>query len=109
MRPFQRHKGLIALTTVALAASALVASLAQTKVYRATAIVRVQSSTDRPAEMLIDLSALDYCDSSGLREFIRAAKLCAGNGTRLRVGGARGRVRRVFELTGIADVVGLEP
>jgi len=51
VRPFQRHKGLIALTTVALAASALVASLAQTKVYRATAIVRVQSSTDRPAEI----------------------------------------------------------
>jgi len=47
--------------------------------------------------------------SEQLREFIRAAKLCAGNGTRLRVGGARGRVRRVFELTGIADVVGLEP
>ncbi|HYL53369.1 MAG TPA: STAS domain-containing protein [Acidimicrobiia bacterium] len=69
----------------------------------------IRACTDRPAEMLIDLSALDYCDSSGLREFIRAAKLCAGNGTRLRVGGARGRVRRVFELTGIADVVGLEP
>jgi anti-anti-sigma factor len=69
----------------------------------------IRACTDKPAEMLIDLSALDYCDSSGLREFIRAAKLCAGNGTTLRVGGARGRVRRVFELTGIAEVVGLEP
>src|SRR5207302_4940533 len=51
VRPFQRHKGLIALTIVAVAASALIASLAQTKVYRATAIVRVPSSTDTAAEM----------------------------------------------------------
>jgi len=69
----------------------------------------IRACTDNPAEMLIDLSALSYCDSSGLREFIRAAKLCAEHGTKLRVGGARGRVRRVFELTGIAHVVGLEP
>ncbi|MBV9410080.1 MAG: polysaccharide biosynthesis tyrosine autokinase [Acidimicrobiia bacterium] len=51
MRPFQRHKGLIALTTVAVAASALFASLAQTKVYRATAVVRVPSSSQTNAEM----------------------------------------------------------
>ncbi len=69
----------------------------------------IRACTGKPSEMLIDLSELQYCDSSGLREFIRAAKLCAGNGTTLRVGGARRRVRRVFELTGIADVVGLEP
>src|SRR5204863_4267914 len=47
----QRHKGLIALTSVAVAASALFASLAQTKVYRATTIVRVPSSTETAAEM----------------------------------------------------------
>jgi len=51
VRPFQRHKGLIALTTVAVAASALFASLAQTKVYRATAIVRVSSSTETNGEI----------------------------------------------------------
>ena len=51
MRPFQRHKGLIALTTVAVAASALFASLAQTKVYRATAVVRVPSSSQTAGEM----------------------------------------------------------
>jgi anti-sigma B factor antagonist len=69
----------------------------------------IGACTDKPAEMLIDLSELRYCDSSGLREFIRAAKLCAGNGTTLRVGGATARVRRVFELTGTAEIVGLEP
>src|SRR5947209_19838525 len=51
VRPFQRHKGLIALTTAAVAASALFASLAQTKVYRATAVVRVPRSADVPAEI----------------------------------------------------------
>ena len=85
----------------------------QGELYLATAPVLavnvIRACSKKPAELIIDLSALDYCDSSGLREFIRAAKLCAGNGTKLRVGGARGKVRRVFELTGIADVVGLEP
>ncbi|MBV8296693.1 MAG: hypothetical protein JO085_07655, partial [Acidimicrobiia bacterium] len=42
---------MIALTTVAVAASALFASLAQTKVYRATAVVRVPSSSDTGAEL----------------------------------------------------------
>jgi capsular exopolysaccharide synthesis family protein len=51
VRPFQRHKGLIALTTVVVAASALFASLAQAKVYRATAVVRVPSSADVPSEI----------------------------------------------------------
>jgi capsular exopolysaccharide synthesis family protein len=51
VRPFQRHKGLIALTTVAVAASALFASLAQTKTYRATTIVRVPSSTETNGEI----------------------------------------------------------
>jgi len=51
VRLFLRHKGLIALTTAAVAASALIASLAQTKVYRATAVVRVPSSADTPAEV----------------------------------------------------------
>jgi anti-sigma B factor antagonist len=85
----------------------------QGELYLATAPVLavnvIRACSKKPAELIIDLSALDYCDSSGLREFIRAAKLCAGNGTKLRVGGARGKVRRVFELTGIANVVGLEP
>jgi capsular exopolysaccharide synthesis family protein len=51
VRPFYRHKGLIALTTVIVAASALFASLAQKKVYRATAVVRVPASADTAAEM----------------------------------------------------------
>ncbi|MBV9040553.1 MAG: CpsD/CapB family tyrosine-protein kinase [Acidimicrobiia bacterium] len=51
MRPFQRHKGLIALTTAAVAASALFASLAQPKVFRATALVRVPSSTQTAGEI----------------------------------------------------------
>ncbi|MBV8981677.1 MAG: hypothetical protein JO086_12315, partial [Acidimicrobiia bacterium] len=57
MRPFQRHKGLIALTTAAVAASALFLSLAQPTVYRATALVRVPSSTQTAGELLTLRSA----------------------------------------------------
>jgi capsular exopolysaccharide synthesis family protein len=51
VRPLERHPGLIALTTVVVAASALFASLAQSKVYVATAVVRVATASQTNAEV----------------------------------------------------------
>jgi capsular exopolysaccharide synthesis family protein len=50
VRPLHRHKGLIALTTVAVVLSALFASLVQQKVYRATAVVDVHPPLTVPGE-----------------------------------------------------------
>src|SRR5437764_10180366 len=50
VRPLHRHKGLIALTTVAVVLSALFASLVQQKVYRATAVVDVHPPLKVPGE-----------------------------------------------------------
>jgi anti-sigma B factor antagonist len=65
--------------------------------------------SDKPAGLLIDLTELTFADSSGVREFVRAAELCAANGTELRLAGASEGVRRVFELTGVADMFLLDP
>jgi anti-sigma B factor antagonist len=67
-----------------------------------------EACTDKPAELLIDLTELTYAGSSGVREFVRAAELCTSNGTRLRLTGTSGIVRRVLELTGVADMFLLE-
>lgn len=65
VRPVQRHQGLIALTAVAVAASALIASLVQPKLYRASAVVRVpaapvtQGHTGGPAASARDAAMAD--------------------------------------------------
>ena len=62
-----------------------------------------QACTDKPAELRIDLTHLTYCDSSGLREFVRAAEVCASNDTQLRIVGARRWVHQAFVITNLAD------
>src|SRR4051812_4989252 len=51
VRSLRRHKGLLALTTVAVAASAFFATLVQSRVYRATAVVRVPDASQTSAEL----------------------------------------------------------
>jgi anti-sigma B factor antagonist len=68
-----------------------------------------EACRDQPAKLLIDLTELTHCDSSGLREFVRAAEVCASNDTDLRIVGATGIVRRVFDITGLADTFSFEP
>ncbi len=63
-----------------------------------------EACKDQPAELRIDLTALGYCDSSGLREFVRAAAVCTSNGTDLRIVGASRVVHEVFAITGLADM-----
>jgi len=59
--------------------------------------------------ILIDLSDLTYCDSSGIRALLIAAGKCRNFGVRFRVVGARGAVLRVIELTDTVDILNLDP
>jgi anti-anti-sigma factor len=68
-----------------------------------------EACRDKPAELRIDVTKLIYIDSSGLREFVRAAELCARNDTKLRIVGATRVVHQVFALTGLADEFSFEP
>src|SRR6476660_4629858 len=51
VRSLRRHKGLLALTTAAVAASAFFATLVQARVSRATAVVRVTVASQTSAEL----------------------------------------------------------
>lgn len=64
-----------------------------------TALVQVQV---RPRAVDMDLRRLTFVDSSGLAVIVAAHKRLTELGGSLRVTGATGVVRRVFELTGLS-------
>ena len=56
-------------------------------------------------ELLLDLTELTFCDSTGIAAFVRGDNLVAADGGWLRLTGATGRVDRVLQVTGLADVL----
>lgn len=58
--------------------------------------------------LLVDLSQLTFCDSTGIAAFVRGDNRAAADGGWLRVTGATGRVERVLQVTGLAEVLKYE-
>lgn len=62
--------------------------------------------------VIVDLSDCVFMDSTGIHVLVRARRAIATNGSDkppLVVCGARGQVRRVLELCGVADAIPLVP
>ncbi|MEU9509956.1 STAS domain-containing protein [Micromonospora sp. NPDC048170] len=59
--------------------------------------------------LLVDLTELTFCDSTGIAAFVRGDNRVAADGGWLRVTGASGRVDRVLQVTGLAEVLRYEP
>ena len=57
----------------------------------------------KPARLLIDLSGLEFMDSTGLAVMVRAARSARDNGHRLSLRPGPTQVQRLFELTGVAE------
>ncbi|MEV0717429.1 STAS domain-containing protein [Asanoa sp. NPDC050611] len=53
--------------------------------------------------VVVDLTALTFCDSAGLTTFVRGDRRCAEAGGWLRLTGAHGHVARVIEISGVGD------
>jgi anti-sigma B factor antagonist len=56
-----------------------------------------------PAEMVIDLSSLEFLDSTGLRLLVMANERASTNGTKLAFLRGPDAVARLFELTGVEE------
>lgn len=52
-------------------------------------------------DLVVDLAAVDFCDSSGLNVLVRAYKHARAGGGDLSVVGAHGRVENVLRTTGL--------
>ncbi len=57
------------------------------------------------SRILLDLSALDFCDSAGLNTFVLGDRHCMPSGGWLRVTKPQGHVARVIALSGVDDVL----
>lgn len=66
-------------------------------------IARVEA--DEPPVLVLDLSALTFMDSSGLRVVVSADQRAKRNGRRFVVVNGPDAIRRVFEITKVDDVV----
>jgi anti-sigma B factor antagonist len=60
---------------------------------------------DEVDELVLDLSALEFVDSSGLSALLEVRHATAAAGTRLRVITQDGPVRSAIELTGLSDLL----
>jgi anti-sigma B factor antagonist len=58
---------------------------------------------DGVTEIVVDLTAVDFLDSTGVRVLVQAARQAAQAGVRLYLQGAQGWVARVLEITGVAE------
>lgn len=59
-------------------------------------------------DLIVDLTKVDYIDSTGLGIFIGALKSSEKAGTSLQLTGLNERVRRLFEITGLNEVIEIE-
>jgi anti-sigma B factor antagonist len=58
-----------------------------------------------PSEVVLDLSKVTFMDSTALRAIISAQQLCARAGSRLSLIPGPEQVQRLFEITGMYDLV----
>ncbi|MET9949963.1 STAS domain-containing protein [Streptomyces sp. NPDC006339] len=63
-----------------------------------------EGTSPRPPALVVDLSQVGFCDSSGLNMLLRTRAAAEAVGTELRLAGVAPAVMRVLELTG-ADTV----
>lgn len=59
--------------------------------------------------VVLDLSGCGFCDSSGIRELVRAMRQAESSGHTFRIAGAPIEVVRVLEVTGLLTALKLYP
>ena len=67
----------------------------------------VRESVVAADKLVLDLSALEYISSAGLRVLLSAQKLMTGKGG-LKITGAGETIMEVFEVTGFTDILDIE-
>jgi anti-sigma B factor antagonist len=67
---------------------------------------RLETELERaPVEVVFDLGALKFIDSTGLRTLLQARDICDRSGSRLSIAECQGHVARVLALTGLDSVL----
>ncbi|HEX6923455.1 MAG TPA: STAS domain-containing protein [Bacillales bacterium] len=59
------------------------------------------------AKVSVDLSGVQYMDSTGLGVFVAGLKSSKKHGSRLEIKKATPRVKRLFDITGLAEIINI--
>lgn len=65
----------------------------------------MEAAKGEGVKMNIDLSGVSYMDSTGLGVFVGIFKLLRGNNGDMKLTGMTERLQRLFDITGLADVM----
>jgi anti-anti-sigma factor len=66
-------------------------------------------ATPGVSEAVVDLAAVTFLDSTGIRALVLAQRDARENGVPMRISGARGRVEMVLKLTGVFELLTAGP
>ena len=61
-------------------------------------------SGQSPARIVVDMSGVDFCDSTGMNVLLAAHRLASERGGDLILAGPRPSVRKILEVTGLQSV-----
>src|SRR5690606_20718502 len=62
----------------------------------------------RPERIVLDLGALDFLDSTGLRVLVEAQNELSNSGGALQLRNVGDSTRRLLDITGLAELLGVE-
>ena len=65
----------------------------------------VQALPEDVAELVMEISSLEYVSSAGLRVFLMAHKKMKSRGGAMKISGANASVKKVFDITGFSPIL----
>lgn len=68
----------------------------------------LDSSLSGVEELILDLDALDYVSSAGLRVILRAQKVMKAQGAMMKLTHVNDTIMEVFDITGFVDILTIE-
>ena len=68
-------------------------------------LLATELQLDGVQDVTVDLAAVEYISSAGLRVFLNVQKALLAAGGQLSIAGANGSVRRIFTITGFARII----
>jgi anti-sigma B factor antagonist len=66
--------------------------------------VLAAASPARPVRLIVDLSGVDFCDSTGVNALLSAHRLAHDSGGNLELAAPRPAVRKILQVTGLESV-----
>lgn len=68
-----------------------------------------EAQARKPKRLIVDLSGVDYMDSSGVATLVEALQIARRTDTRIVLCGMRDRVRSIFEIARLDSVFAIAP